>query len=104
MGKLAYGAPNWSVEFDDRALAHLRIVILAKLRRNESFSLSWNIESAHGSGRSSIWMHPSIPIQFEFFGSRDPALNRLWIEALMLAANSANGLELTPEPTTPKEG
>jgi hypothetical protein len=100
MGKLVYGAPMWSAEFDDRLLAHIRVVIIAKLRRGESFTLSWNLETSHGSGRSSIWIHPSIPLQFEFFGSRDPSLNRAWIEALMATANSANGLELVAEPTT----
>jgi len=99
MGRLVYGAPNWSVEFEDRALAHLRIVMLAKLRRSESFSFSWKQDSIRGSGRSSFWVHPSIPLQFEFFGGREPALNREWIEALMVTANSPNGLELVPEPT-----
>ena len=32
MGKLICGAPTWSVEFEDRVLAHLRIVMIAKLR------------------------------------------------------------------------
>ena len=100
MGKLIYGAPMWSVEFDDRALAHLRVVILAKLRRSESFSFSWKYETGNRSGRSSFWVHPSIPLQFEFYGGREPALNRAWIEALMLTANSPNGLELVPEPVT----
>ena len=54
MGKLIYGAPTWSVEFEDRALAHLRIVIIAKLRRSESFTFSWKFEAAYGSGRSSL--------------------------------------------------
>lgn len=103
MGKFVYGAPTWSAEFDDRALAHLRVVILAKLRRGESFSLSWEVESSHGGGRSSIWLHPAIPLQFEFFGSREPMLNRAWIDALMLTANSPNGLQLVPEPTAPAE-
>jgi hypothetical protein len=100
MGKLIYGAPTWSVEFEDRALAHLRIVMLAKLRRSESFSFSWKFEAAYGSGRSSLWLHPAIPLQFEFYGGREPALNRAWIDELMLTANSPGGLELVPEPVT----
>jgi hypothetical protein len=100
VGKLIYGAPMWYVEFDDRALAHLRVVILAKLRRSESFSFSWKYDNGQGSGRSSFWVHPSIPMQFEFYGGREPVLNRHWIEALMLSANTPNGLELVPEPTT----
>lgn len=98
MGKLIYGAPAWTAEFDDRALAHLRIVILAKLRRGESFSFSWRYEATHGAGRSTLWFHPSIPLQFEFFGGREPGLNRAWIDALMVTANLPSGLELVPEP------
>ena len=98
MGKFVYGTPTWSVEFEDRALAHLRIVMLAKLRRSESFSFSWKYETVHGSGRSSFWIHPAIPLQFEFFGGREAVLNRAWIDALMETANSPNGLELIPEP------
>jgi hypothetical protein len=100
MGKLVYGAPTWSIEFEDRALAHLRIVMIAKLRRSESFTFSWKFEAAYGSGRSSLWVHPAIPLQFEFYGGREPALNRAWIDELMLTANSPNGLELIPEPGT----
>lgn len=98
MGKMIYGAPMWSVDFDDRVLAHLRVVILAKLRRGESFSFGWQFDTSRGSGRGSVWMHPAIPLGFEFFGGREPALNREWIEALMLSANSPQGLAVVPEP------
>jgi len=98
LGKLIYGAPTWSIDFDDRELAHLRIVIVTKLRRGESFSLSWNSDSASGMGRNSIWLHQAIPLQFVFFGGREPTLNRAWVEALMTKANSASGLEVVPEP------
>lgn len=101
MGKLVYSSPMWSVDFDDRALAHLRVVMMAKLRRNESFSFTWKSDTVHGSGRSSFWIHPAIPLQFEFFGGREPVLNRAWIELLMVAANSPNGLELVEEPNSP---
>lgn len=105
MGKLVYGAPTWSIEFDDRALAHLRIVMIAKLRRAESFSFSWKFDASYGNGRSSLWLHPAIPLQFEFYGGREPSLNRAWIDALMTSANSPGGLELLDEPaaaSTPK--
>ena len=104
MGKLIYGAPTWSLDFEDRVLAHLRIVILAKLRRNETFALSWQSEAFAGAGRSTVWLHPSIPLQFVFFGGREPALNRAWIEALMLTANSPGGLEIVPEPENEARG
>jgi hypothetical protein len=80
-----------------RELGHLRIVIVTKLRRGESFSLSWNSDSSNGMGRNSIWLHQAIPLQFVFFGGREPALNRAWEDALMAKANSTSGLEMVAE-------
>ena len=37
MGQLIY-ASTFEARFDDRVLAHLQIVIVAKLRRQESFA------------------------------------------------------------------
>ena len=34
-------------------------------------------------------------------GSRQPRINRLWIEELMQAANGPNGLTIVPEPQEP---
>ena len=98
MGYLMYGRPAESIEIEDRTLAHVKIVILAKLRRNESFAFSFEHDVSEGSGRSTIWMHPSIPIQFKFLGSRQPAINRAWLDALVVAANSVDGLRLIEEP------
>ena len=58
----------------------------------------FDVEPGDGSGRRSFWIHPSIPMQFHFFGSRQPHLNRAWVEQLMVAASSPNGLVITPEP------
>jgi hypothetical protein len=98
MGNLLYGTNNSEITFEDRALAHLQIVIIAKLRRQESLAFSWVNAPSAGSGRSTIWLAPSSDLQFRFAGSRPPAINREWIEALMLSANSANGLFFSPEP------
>ncbi|MEF2975639.1 hypothetical protein V3W46_00275 [Subtercola sp. YIM 133946] len=54
MGKLVYGDSGTEIEFDDRVLTHLQIVIGAKLRRRESFFFSWKDDPAVGDGRSSI--------------------------------------------------
>jgi hypothetical protein len=40
MGSLLYGNSGTAVEFEDRALIHLQIVITNKLRRRESFLFS----------------------------------------------------------------
>ena len=58
----------------------------------------FDVEIGDGSGRRSFWMHPSVPLQFHFFGSRSPRINRLWIEELMQAASGPNGLTIVPEP------
>jgi hypothetical protein len=99
LGKFIYGTPSISVEFDDRVLAHLKVVILAKLRRQESFTFSWEYTSAQGSGHSSIWLHPAIPLQFDFYGKKDPTLNRLWLEEMVQLANTPSGLRIIPEPS-----
>lgn len=103
MGTLTYDS-SLTADFDDRTLAHLQIVIGAKLRRNESFYFSWKDDQSIGDGRSVIWLHPAIPISFKFFGGRPPAINRLWIDELMIHANSPGGLQLSPEPTPPTGG
>ena len=98
MGTLHYDVVS-QVQFDDRALAHLEVVIASKFRRGESFNFSWVKDAAVGSGRTTIWMHPAIPLVYEFEGGRKPSINRAWLEALMQTANSASGLQLVDEPT-----
>ena len=98
MGSLLYGNPGTEISFDDRALMHLQVVTTAKLRRRESFLFTWTYSADAGSGRSSIWLDPGSVIVYRFAGSRTPSLNRDWIQALMLSANSAGGMFFSPEP------
>ena len=98
MGTLYYGDARTPIEIDDRALAHVKFVILAKLRRNEGFGFSWVKGLGDGSGRSTVWLSPSIPIQFEFNGNRAPTLNRAWLEALTQQAATSGGLSVVAEP------
>lgn len=91
------------VEIEDRALAHLQVVIGQKLRRGESFFFSWNEDASVGDGRSSVWLHPDANLHFRYHGSRRPELSRAWLEALTVVANSNTGLYLIPEPA-PHEG
>ena len=78
-------------------LAHLKTVIASKLRRQESFLVSWTVEPDAGSGRVSLWMSPSIPLEFRFLGSRPPQLNPVWLEVLADMAHTARGLVLVGE-------
>ncbi|MCU1546893.1 MAG: hypothetical protein JWP30_1993 [Homoserinimonas sp.] len=90
MGTLTYGTTVF--EFEDRLLAHLKIVIVQKLRRRESFLLSWQEPLETGGGRSSIWISEAAIMHFRFNGSRSPALNREWLDRLMVASYTGNGL------------
>ena len=96
MGRFIYDTTANSVDIDDRTLAHLRIVIMNKLRRGEPFM--FDVEVGDGSGRRSFWIHPSVPLQFHFFGGRQPRINRRWVEELMRTASGPNGLSVVPEP------
>jgi len=97
MGKLTYDS-TVVVDFDDRLLAHLQMVIATKLRRGESFAFSWRDDAAVGDGRTTIWLHPALPLVFKYFGGKQPAINRAWVEALLQTANSSAGLHIVPEP------
>ncbi|MCU1406157.1 MAG: ATP-dependent ligase [Glaciihabitans sp.] len=95
MGQLLYGSPGTGIDFDDRVLAHLQLVITAKLRREEKFTLSWQ---GGDGGRNAVWIHPAIALQFIYTASAEPKLNHPWIEALMVTANSNSGLRVVAEP------
>jgi hypothetical protein len=97
MGTLTYNSAL-AVAFDDRVLLHVQTVIGAKLRRGESFYFTWDNEPAPESGRTTIWIHPSLGMAYTYVDSVIPVLNRSWIEALSVSANSASGLHLIPEP------
>jgi len=98
VGRLAYGYGNLEVDIEDRVLSHLQIVIVAKLRRNEGFILTWTDGPDVGEGRSSIWLHQSIPLYFKYDSSAQPHINREWLELLTVSATSAGGLRIVEEP------
>jgi len=99
MGKILYGDSGTEVVFDDRSMAHLQLVIGAKLRRGEGFFFSWKDDPSVGDGRSSIWLSFAIPLYFRYSGSKPVTINRDWLEVLTLSANSTTGLQFTPEPS-----
>jgi hypothetical protein len=103
MGVMLYGSPPSELTMDDRMLAHLKIVVVSKLRRNESFLLSWELPAEDGPGRMSLWMHPSIPLQFKFDETRRPPLNGDWLEEMARASMGVDGLRIPLEPHGPSE-
>ncbi|ALX67194.1 DUF7882 family protein [Microbacterium sp. XT11] len=101
MATLQYGTSTDPIHIEDRALAHLKVVIATKLRRQESFTLSWKHSDDEPGGRSTIWLHPSIPLRFTFDDPEPPQLNMRWIEDLMHSANSSGGIMLVDEVLDP---
>jgi hypothetical protein len=95
MGILFYA--DQAIEMDDRTLAHLKIAVVTKLRRDESFTLSWVHGEGQPAGRTTIWMHETIPLRFEFEETEQPVLHREWIEEILRSANSTGGIHLTAE-------
>jgi len=97
MGKFIY-QESISVEIEDRALAHLQVVMFDKLRRAESFAFTWRNDASLGDGRTTVWLNAASSLVFKYHGSRAPQLDPGWLEALATVANSTTGLHLVPEP------
>ncbi len=104
MGTFIYGvAPAVTVE--DRTLRHIQAVMVAKLRRGESFAFSWDEEpgvegeeSEKDGGQGAVWVSSSASLYFRYDEPQRGRLNQAWLEALMQAANTNNGLRAVPEP------
>ncbi|KZE37682.1 DUF7882 family protein [Microbacterium sp. T32] len=97
MGKFIYDG-NIKVDFEDRLLAHLQAVIMAKVRRGESFPFTWKDDISTGGGRTTVYIHPNVSMVFKYHGSRNPQLSNTWLHALTYNANSGRGLYVVPEP------
>jgi hypothetical protein len=95
VGTLKYDGVT--VEFEDRLLAHMEVVIVQKLRRQESFLLTWQESDTLGGGRTGIWLHQSVMLAFHFTGSENPKIDRTWLEKLMSSANSPMGMFVADE-------
>ena len=101
VGTLYYGESGTPIGIEDRALAHLKVAITTKLRRGESFTLSWYHPEDQPRGRSTVWLHPSIALRFVFDDPETPELSRDWVEELMRSANSTGGIMLVEEHIDP---
>jgi hypothetical protein len=95
VGSLTYDGVT--IQFDDRVLTHLQIVIVQKFLKNESFLMSWKDGASVGDGRGAIWLAPTIPIYFKFLGSKVPAIDREWLLLLGKSAESSTGLIVVNE-------
>lgn len=98
MGHLFYGTSTESIQIPDRLLAHIKVVATTKLRRSESFTLSWT--HVDGTpGRSTLWLQPAIAMRFVFDTAEPESLNPTTLKTMADMANSSAGLtvDLTAE-------
>ncbi len=93
MGTIEYNSSRPPIEVDDETLAYLKIVIGTKLRRHESFMMTW-LPDKNSSGRLTIWMHPSIPLVFAFDESTMPGIEPKRLERMMEHLNARGELVL----------
>jgi hypothetical protein len=91
MGTLTHGPLE--LEIDDRILTHLEIVIVNKLRRHESFLLSWLEDAASGGGaRNALWLSAGHPVHFRYCEGRVAQINKDWLRQLEVSSNGSRGL------------
>ena len=94
MGTLEYNSSRPPIEVDDATLAHLKIVIGTKLRRQESFMMTWLPDAKNPIGRLTIWMHPSIPLVLAFDEKTGSPIDPKRVERMMEHLNSRGELVL----------
>lgn len=90
MGVLAYGVEDRRVEIDDVALAHLKIIIVAKLLHDDSVLLSVHPDRLDGPDH--VLLHPTTPIRFTFDDPEPPPLDPAVIARLAVEMNDPEGL------------
>lgn len=91
MGHLFYGSSPEPIGLPDRLLSHVKVVAATKLRRSESFTLSWR-HTEGGAARTTVWLHPSIPLRFVFDSAEPEKLHSPTLKAMADMANSSAGL------------
>jgi hypothetical protein len=95
MGKLTYGAIQREIVMDDNLLAHIEVVVLSRLRRNNAFALRWT-ETVEGSTdvRRTIWVHQGSDLYFEYETPTQGELDHQLLDKLAKSADSNAGINL----------
>jgi len=91
MGRLYYAVDAAPIEVDDGLLAHLSVAMVARLRSNGGFALSW---TKREEGARTAWISPASPLRFEFEAVRRPATESALVERLVDLSYSEGGLSL----------
>lgn len=91
MGKLFYGSDPQPVEMDDRLLQYVQTLVATKLRRSESFTLTWTDRDST-AGRTTLWIQPAIPMRFRYTTDTPARLSGAYLRQLADQAALSAGL------------
>ncbi len=91
MATLFYGSDTAPISLPDRLMGYIKVIASTKLRRGESFTLTWTGVEGE-TGRSTIWLQPSIPLRFVFNSPEPEQLVGDYLRTLADQANAASGL------------
>ncbi|CAH0157779.1 MULTISPECIES: hypothetical protein [unclassified Microbacterium] len=94
MGRLKYDNTAGPIHIEDETLAHLKVIIATKLRRQESFMMTWSPIDGGPDKRMTAWIHPSVPLLFSFDDEEAPAIDPQRLEEMMHATNATGELVL----------
>lgn len=97
MGILTYSRDAVAVYLDDRTLAHLHIVMAAKLREGRTFVVT-GLASLARNARDAVVIEPRTPLQLTYTERSDVALNPRWLEAIRAASSKTLDIVLVAEP------
>jgi hypothetical protein len=97
MGILKYSRDAVAVYLDDRTLAHLHIVMAAKLRDGSSFVVT-GLASLARNARDAVVIEPRTPLQLTYTEKVDLSLNPRWLDAIRAASSKSLGIVLVSEP------
>ena len=93
MGKLFYGSAPQPIDIDDRLLQYLQVVLSTKLRRSESFTITWtDTDAAHS--RTTLWIQPAISLRFQYSSAESERLSGGYLRQLADQAAMSSGLLL----------
>lgn len=94
MGRLKYDGTSDPIVIEDETLAHLKIVIATKLRRQESFMMTWMPRDGGPDRRATVWIHPTIPLQFGFDEAQVSEIDPRRVTEMMQHLNATGELVL----------
>lgn len=100
MGTLYYGSSRLALRIDDDTLAHLRVVATARLRRGESFAVTWTDRDDPEESRETLWIHPGVDLMWVLDG-RPGRLDSALLGSMSAAAYVARGIEIEARRVSP---